>query len=451
VTISAERLEQFLESEITTFALRQPEPVKISQILQKPGRSVLKDMAEIVHQEIPVRFAARIKQLETLPGWEEIPEIAEIRNIFATSFKSIRMVRPDSPDFIQVIKDLKERHALVVPTLSMGIRHLLSQHPNDLSEDFANDLLNRFFFSRIGTEMLTSQFLALHHSPTGIVDRNCDPVRVCELAAKSAQSIASTHFGSSPKVHVSYHGPPKKRTFVYIPTYLYYVINELLKNALRATVEHHRSKGGRDDAFPNVEVIVSCGQGKIAIQISDRGGGIPFEDQKRVWSYMYTTATGAPQQKTAVQQDEKEQEVEIETANEAANQHTSDGGQRRGSHSWRGTPLAGYGVGLPLSRLYSQYLTGSLDLVSLPNYGTHAFLFLSQLPEFDMEEVLQPEYYHMGPTSLSSLYSVSDPSNRFLGSSLSSTSDPTGRFGFSSASDPNSRVFVNPPPGTFDR
>lgn len=40
--------------------------------------------------------------------------------------------------------------------------------------------------------------------------------------------------------------------------------------------------------------------------------------------------------------------------------------------------MAGFGVGLPLSRLYAEYIGGSLQLVSMPNFGTHAFLFLER-------------------------------------------------------------------------
>ncbi|CAK9017076.1 [Pyruvate dehydrogenase (acetyl-transferring)] kinase [Durusdinium trenchii] len=53
------------------------------------------------------------------------------------------------------------------------------------------------------------------------------------------------------------------------------------------------------------------------------------------------------------------------------------------------TPFSGYGVGLPLSRLYAEYLGGSLHLMSMPNFGTHAYVFLQQ--SSDREEAL-PNY-----------------------------------------------------------
>jgi len=41
--------------------------------------------------------------------------------------------------------------------------------------------------------------------------------------------------------------------------------------------------------------------------------------------------------------------------------------------------LAGYGFGLPLSRLYARYFGGDLRILSLDGYGTDAYLTLNRL------------------------------------------------------------------------
>jgi pyruvate dehydrogenase kinase 2/3/4 len=41
--------------------------------------------------------------------------------------------------------------------------------------------------------------------------------------------------------------------------------------------------------------------------------------------------------------------------------------------------LAGYGYGLPLSRLYARYFGGDLQIISMEGYGTDAYLHISRL------------------------------------------------------------------------
>lgn len=41
--------------------------------------------------------------------------------------------------------------------------------------------------------------------------------------------------------------------------------------------------------------------------------------------------------------------------------------------------LAGYGYGLPISRLYARYFGGDLQIISMEGYGTDAYLHLNRL------------------------------------------------------------------------
>ena len=89
---------------------------------------------------------------------------------------------------------------------------------------------------------------------------------------------------------------------------------------------------------------------KCAVQVSDEGGGIPRSGMPRIWTYLYSTAESPMEA----------MELESEGADGPA-------------------ALAGYGYGLPISRLYARYFGGDLQVISMEGYGTDAYLHLSRL------------------------------------------------------------------------
>jgi pyruvate dehydrogenase kinase 2/3/4 len=124
---------------------------------------------------------------------------------------------------------------------------------------------------------------------------------------------------------------PKDLHFAYVPGHLSHICFELLKNSLRAVVERYGRE--REDRLPPIRVVVVEGTEDITIKISDEGGGIPRSAIPLIWTYMYTTMEG--------------QGIE-------ADFQASD---------FR-APMAGFGYGLPLSRLVRtqfHYLSPSLS------------------------------------------------------------------------------------------
>mmetsp|Transcript_92269 Transcript_92269/g.144879 ORF Transcript_92269/g.144879 Transcript_92269/m.144879 type:complete len:473 (+) Transcript_92269:48-1466(+) len=353
-----------LPSGFVDFAGRRPTPLRLGEILAMKKPEALQS---VLQEELPVRLANRIAHLDTLPDLIEVDSICGVRADFEQSFSEVLEARPE--DFKSAIRRLKNRNQHHAIRMTQGMKEWKAirrakGEPEHETNTFVDGFLDRLFLSRIGMETLTSQYLALSGNPDGIVDRNCDPCEVCERAAQQVSRMARSHGTKVPRVDISFHGSdPAKltQTLPLIPQYLYYIVCELLKNSIRAVGELHEAQGNPGKPEP-IEIRVASDESQVAILVEDKGGGIPFQRQPHVWSYMYSTAKGnLICEKTGA-------------IVEAAAQPT---------------PLSGYGVGLPLSRLYAEYIGGSLHLMSMPNYGTHAYLFLQQSSE--REEAL-PTY-----------------------------------------------------------
>ncbi|XP_068218042.1 pyruvate dehydrogenase (acetyl-transferring) kinase, mitochondrial-like isoform X1 [Palaemon carinicauda] len=265
--------------------------------------------------------------------------------------------------FTDALTKIRNRHQDVVMTMAQGIMELKDAHRIDNNmEAYIQYFLDRFYMNRISIRMLINQHTLLFgdsinsHHHIGCIDPHCDIVRVIEDAYSNARFLCDQYYLASPELVVKHHNEHDKKTkyikeagksadrtsvsVVYVPSHLYHMLFELFKNAMRAVVEHH-SNG--DDNIPPLEVLLVKGTEDLTIKLSDQGGGIPRSHMDLLFNYMYSTA---PQPAASG----------METP-----------------------PLAGYGYGLPLSRLYARYFHGDLVLTSFEGYGTDACIFLKAL------------------------------------------------------------------------
>ncbi len=106
-------------------------------------------------------------------------------------------------------------------------------------------------------------------------------------------SLTEDRYGHTPKLRFKGHTDV---TLPYIQMPLDYILPEVLKNAMRATVEHHAKLKGRplvdadEDDLPPVGVTIVSNPIDFIIRISDRGGGIPHDKVDKIMKYNYTTA-----------------------------------------------------------------------------------------------------------------------------------------------------------------
>ncbi|KAG2214662.1 hypothetical protein INT46_005679 [Mucor plumbeus] len=256
--------------------------------------------------------------------------------------------------FVKAIEGVKRRHDPVVTTMAQGIMEYKQHRKTSMIDSDVQQFLDRFYMSRIGIRMLIGQHSALYRGPfmrnyVGVICTRTNIKDIAQDAIANARFICEDHYGlfRAPKVQMFCPGDIE---FMYVPSHLNHMVFELLKNSLRAVVE--RFGPDYEDEYPPIKLVIAHGKEDITIKISDEGGGLPRSGIPVVWTYMYTTAQA--------------QELEPEF-----------------NKSEFKAPMAGFGYGLPISRLYARYFGGDLKLISMEGYGTDAYLHLNRLSNSD--------------------------------------------------------------------
>ncbi|KAK9452228.1 pyruvate dehydrogenase kinase [Limtongia smithiae] len=422
------RLTDRLADKINHYSSFPPTGVSLRQMVQfgqRPNPGTLFRGAQFLNEELPIRLAHRVKELNNLPdGLSDMPSIQKVRNWYAQSFEELtELPRPKVPKelrelliraqkrnsngerpgrtqlmentenpslagdesyrpirrnnklnsrryfvlldddirwspeiyeynkaFTDCLSVIKKRHDPVVATVAQGINEYKHSRQRMQIDSTIQSFLDRFYMSRIGIRMLIGQHIAINEEPAreNYVGVICTKTNVRELAQdaiENARFICEDYYGlfDAPKVQLVCK---PDLNFMYVPGHLSHMLFETLKNSLRAVVETH---GTEAEEFPAVKLIVAEGKEDITIKISDEGGGIPRSAIPLVWTYMYTTVEATP----SLDPDFRQSDFKA--------------------------PMAGFGYGLPLSRLYARYFGGDLKLISMEGYGTDVYLHLNRL------------------------------------------------------------------------
>jgi pyruvate dehydrogenase kinase 2/3/4 len=401
-------------SQIKHYATFPATGVSLRQMVQfgeKPSVGTLFRASQFLSEELPIRLAHRVQELNELPdGLSDFESIKRVSDWYAQSFEEItELPRPNLPTeakerllkpakdgrtskvlsettknpsvkqgqyvsrnlngnngkaglsrryfaatddgepwprelseynkrFRDTLQKIKRRHDGVVTTIAQGILEYKRKRQRMQIDHNIQAFLDRFYMSRIGIRMLIGQHIALtderQHGDPDYVGIICTKTNVKELAREAienARFVCEDHYGlfEAPKVQLVCRDD---LNFMYVPGHLSHMLFETLKNSLRAVVDLH---GESSENFPVTKVIVAEGREDITIKISDEGGGIPRSAIPLVWTYMYTTVDQTPS---------------LEPGS-----NTSD----------FKAPMAGFGYGLPISRLYARYFGGDLKLISM--------------------------------------------------------------------------------------
>ncbi|KAF4675952.1 hypothetical protein FOL47_007019 [Perkinsus chesapeaki] len=302
--------------------------------------------------ELPIRLSQRTVEIAdpkfALSSSSKLKHLLEKYVDCISEVYHCPLEKPSDVDlFTDVVRKFRTETLKATPrSLSECAASALENAGSDTNFRNMDLVVSRVFLSLIGMRCLASQFLTLSvlSRPESIVDPQCSPGSIAEAAASDVQRLCLQQYGFlGPEARIRVldgRGAEKNspHRFMYVTSHLRYILLELLKNAAKSTLDAHLAKINYDfDAalssdfmqeMPPLGIHIRIEDDDVVMHIRDEGVGLPTSPADTAGMWKFFNAGMTP---------------------------------RSGLDDER-CSLFGYGVGLPLSRLYATYFGGSLEL-----------------------------------------------------------------------------------------
>lgn len=323
-------LKRYAKKKETQIQLKYLYKQKNINILK--NKNYKKDQSIFLHNELSIRLSHRIFDLMKLPyGLPTIPEINNIIDLYYNSFEriqnhSIPVTNSKIQSFTNLLKDIKEKHNYVEENIANGLKKI----KNPLIDfDLINPTLNKFFLSRISIRTLISHQLETINNNSFII-KNCNIYNILNDVINDINYLSNKYYDYEPEIEVK---SKKDINILYIQSNLYYILTEVLKNSITAHYKNNINE--------KINIIITETKEQIIIKISDKGLGFNINKLDKLMSYSYTTNNN-----------------DIEDTNHI---------------------LSGYGVGLPLTKIYINYFGGVFYINPVENIGTDVYIYINKL------------------------------------------------------------------------
>jgi len=366
VANAARAITRDVQSYVTKYCKYQQSILTIEQFTHFGKTASPKESYKFLRHEVPIRLAHIMQEISHLPkNLLTTPSVRMVSSWYVQSFNDLlNFHEEDKPSedvlsrFTTTLLNIKRRHDNTVETMAQGIIELRESEGEGAILPAVQYFLDRFYMNRIGIRLLMTQHLALFEKDLskssksrfiGVFEPDCVPKTVVMDAVENAGLLCDQFYFDSPGVTIKEHNSVeagKEIIQAYVPSHLYFMLFELIKNAMRATVETHSDL----TELPKLEIDIVKGKEDLTIRVTDYGGGIKRQNMDSLFAYHYSTAPQPDRDFTIA-------------------------------------PLAGYGYGLPLSRLYAKYFGGDIQITSMEGLGTSAHIYLKALSA-DAHEVI---------------------------------------------------------------
>jgi len=367
------------------------------------------DRVRHLHETLKVGLAKCSLRLSGMPfGFCNQPSIRKVTAAYTQNFRQVMefehsrgmtsLSDTDLQDYSEMTKVIFNKHRGTMLDVAKGVfefyedlermfgRVELAEVRQDLRliKDI-EDSLDMFFTDRLTLRLLISHVSSLNSGKVsknpdmvGVVHTCVQPIQILERAYASCKFICMRDYNVAPELVVNgtsvddflADSASEKHCFPYVHTQLFYIFLELLKNAARASIERGQMEAGVsgdvvDGVFransassseslplkiPPIRIVVPESQAmwdvERAVKLADSGTGMSRIVLNKAFCYFFSSVENRPT-----------------VADEV-------------SDFDRNNPLAGFGFGLPISRVMARYFHGDIDLNSIAGKGTDVYVYL---------------------------------------------------------------------------
>ncbi|CAH8448447.1 unnamed protein product [Schistosoma turkestanicum] len=260
-----------------------PTPLSLKKLIAFGKVGSLQKSAAFLADELPVRLANILQEIYLLPErLVKTPSASLVTRWYEQSFcelmdfEKVKWDEKSLNQFNERLASIRSRHTNVVEMMAQGVMEMQENHKTDIvTNNQVQYFLDRFYMMRISIRMLLSQHLLMfgselnkHRRYVGSIDPDCNVREILDDAYEDAKFLCEHYYSAAPEIKIRVHGGDNvKIEFVYVPSHLYHILFELLKNAMRAVVEQH----SKADYLPPVEVLIATGQENVTIKCSSVG------------------------------------------------------------------------------------------------------------------------------------------------------------------------------------
>lgn len=306
-------------------------PVTRDLILKRSGlcsklQHIYKAQIGLLSEALPRETIERVPLLKHYTSFEQqyVDQLTELEN------DELDKAEFSEEKFLALVNKQLDSKVLELETINQCIT------PNDLKlldENYSKQIDS--FFSHFHTNRIAASFeLKEYIYPEPLLQIQ-NAKSVLDQAVKTTSKMLTLNDYPVPKFKLvqsssssSSSPPPDELTVYCIAPHVVHIMFELFKNATLPSITHGKPiliSIACEDSDPNT----------IVFKIKDNGGGMPASMLKKIWQFHYTTT----------QDNERD-------------------------------PIHGFGMGLPLCKVFAEFNDGSLTLVNKEGDGVTVYLKL---------------------------------------------------------------------------